>query len=82
MHERVRHSLPALCLVLAGCLGGENEAPTIVAPPAEARLVPGSYIGDYTHIPDSLRQGFGGRTDSERRWNLPQSVGARLPGRL
>jgi len=50
-----RISLSALCLVLAGCLGGESESP-----PPEARLAPGSYVGDYAHIPDSVRQGFEG----------------------
>lgn len=53
MRERSFLVLPAFCLALAGCLGGESEEP-----PPEARLLPGSYVGDYTYIPDSLRQGF------------------------
>lgn len=47
-------SMPLIaCLALAGCLGGESEAP-----PGEGKLVPGSYVGDYGYVPDSLRQGF------------------------
>lgn len=53
MRERRLIALPALCLALCGCLGGESEGP-----PPEARIAPGSYVGDYSYIPDSLRQGF------------------------
>lgn len=54
MSHRKSTPLSALLgLALAGCLGGESEAP-----PPEAKIRPGAYEGDYSYIPDSLRQQF------------------------